>query len=232
MAAPTSTEKLPLALRLAGVYLLTPDTVSQTRAVMSATLRQALVAGVGVVQYRNKLASAAERRNELADLAPLIRAHGALLIVNDDIDLALEFDADGVHLGRDDADPSIARRRFPHGLLGASCYNDLERARRAVDCGADVLAFGSVFASSTKPNAVHAPLALLGEARRRFPGRRIVAIGGIDVGNIAEVAAAGADAAALISAVFEATEPARAAIELRQRFEEGRLRHVTQRTTV
>jgi thiamine-phosphate pyrophosphorylase len=184
------------------------------------------------VQYRNKIASAADRRAELTDLAPLVRAHGALLIVNDDVDLALEFDADGVHLGRDDADLSLARRRFPHGLLGASCYNDLERARRAVGCGADVLGFGSVFASSTKPAAARAPLALLGEAQRLFPRQRIVAIGGIDAGNIAEVATAGADAAALISAVFDAAEPAHAAIELQQRFEEGQLRHVTQRTAV
>jgi thiamine-phosphate pyrophosphorylase len=191
-----------------------------------------LTAGVRVVQYRNKIASAAERRAEMADLAPLVRAQGALLIVNDDVDLALEFDADGVHLGRDDADLALARRRFPHGLLGASCYNDLERARRAVDCGADVLGFGSVFASPTKPAAVHAPLALLGEAQRRFPRQRIVAIGGIDASNITEVAAAGADAAALISAVFGAADPARATVELQQRFEEGRLRHVTQRTTI
>ena len=232
MAAPTSTEHVDLAQRLAGVYLLTPDAVAEARGIVLATLRQVLAAGVRAVQYRNKIALPAERRVELADLAPLIRAQGALLIVNDDIDLALEFEADGVHLGRDDADLCLARRRFPHGLLGASCYNDLERARRAVDCGADVLGFGSVFASSTKPTAVRAPLALLGEAQRRFPRQRIVAIGGIDAGNIKEVAAAGADAAALISAVFEAADPARAAVELQQRFEEGQLSHVTQRTAV
>ncbi|HTN50081.1 MAG TPA: thiamine phosphate synthase [Burkholderiaceae bacterium] len=227
-----SIDRGALAAGLSGVYLLTPDVNRESRARMVAALRRALRAGVRAVQYRNKLASPDGRHKELAELRALTRAHQALLIVNDDVDLAIEFSADGVHLGRDDGDLALARRRLPHALLGASCYDDLERARRAVEAGADVLAFGSVFASQTKPAAVRAPLALLGEARRQFPQQRIVAIGGIDHSNIARVAAAGAHAAALISAVFDAPDPADAATGLQQEFERGRLSHVTQRAAV
>ena len=231
MAAPTSTERAAKLARMTGVYLLTPD-VDDGHDVMITTLELALDAGVSVVQYRNKRAAPAQRRSQLSEVQRLTRAHRALLIVNDDIDLALEFDADGVHLGGGDGDLAEARRRLPRALLGASCYNDMQRAERAVACGADVLAFGSVFASATKPDAVHAPLALITEARTRFAQQRVIAIGGIDTSNIAAVSAAGAHAAALISAVFDAPDPARASASLQLEFERGQRIHATQRTTV
>ena len=230
MSAPTSTERAARLARMTGVYLLTPDVGDDHMHV--TTLEQALDAGVSVVQYRNKRAAPGERRRQLSGVQRLTLAHRALLIVNDDIDLALEFDVDGVHLGRDDGDLAQARRRLPRALLGASCYNDMQRAERAVACGADVLAFGSVFPSMTKPDAVRAPLALITEARTRFVQQRVVAIGGIDSANIAAVSGAGAHAAALISAVFDAPDPARASATLQFEFERGRRIHGTQRTAV
>ncbi|HJW50653.1 MAG TPA: thiamine phosphate synthase [Burkholderiaceae bacterium] len=229
MSAPTSTERAARLARMTGVYLLTPDVGDDH---MLTTLEQALDAGVSVVQYRNKRAAPGERRRQLSGVQRLTLAHRALLIVNDDIDLALEFDVDGVHLGRDDGDLAQARRRLPRALLGASCYADIQRAERAVACGADVLAFGSVFPSMTKPDAVRASLALITEARTRFVQQRVVAIGGIDSANIAAVSGAGAHAAALISAVFDAPDPAHASATLQFEFERGRRIHGTQRTTV
>ena len=91
----------------------------------------------------------------------------------------------------------------------------------AVAEGADAIAFGSMFPSTTKPQAVRAALELLADARRRWPTRRVIAIGGIDGGNIRQVAAAGAHAAALISAVFDAADPGRAAAALVHTFNEG-----------
>jgi thiamine-phosphate pyrophosphorylase len=137
-----------------------------------------------------------------------------------------------VHLGRDDEEPGLARRLLPTALIGVSCYNELQRAEVAVARGADAIAFGSMFASSTKPAAVRASLDLLTAARERWPTQRIIAIGGIERGNIGAVAAAGAHAAALISAVFDAGNPAHAARELIDLFNEGQQRHESQRAAV
>jgi thiamine-phosphate pyrophosphorylase len=128
------------------------------------------------------------------------------LIVNDDVALAVAIDAEGVHLGRDDGDLAAARRALgPKKLLGASCYRDIAIAEHALAAGADHVAFGSVFASPTKPGAARAPLELLTQAREklRVP---IVAIGGITVANARSVVEAGAHALAVISAVFDAPD--------------------------
>jgi thiamine-phosphate pyrophosphorylase len=232
MQTAMTAERVALAERVAGTYLLTPDIDAVGFAALQARLDGALAAGVSIVQYRNKRAEAGERSDQARTLRDLVHARGALFIVNDDIDLALEIRADGVHLGRDDGDIAAARRRLPHGLLGVSCYDDIARAETAAAAGADILAFGSVFVSGTKPLAVRASLDLLRHARERFTDQRIVAIGGIDVSNIRSVSAAGAHAAALISSVFDAGDPGAAVRQLQQAFHEGQLEYDSQRTTV
>ena len=218
--------------RLAGVYLLTPDAAGAAFDRVLRVVEQALDAGVRVVQYRNKNADGAERLRQATTLVRLVQSAGALAIVNDRPDLALATGADGVHLGRDDGDVGAARRALPAGLLGVSCYDALGRAEQAVADGADAIAFGSIYPSLTKPTAVRAPLELLRAARARWPTRRVIAIGGIDAGNIHEVAEAGAHAAALISAVFDAGDPRRAADRLVHLFNEGQQRHESQRAAV
>jgi thiamine-phosphate pyrophosphorylase len=214
------------------VYLLTPDAADRDFDRVLGVVASALAAGVTVVQYRNKAADAAARERQAGALVRLVQAAGALAIVNDFAALAATVGADGVHVGRDDDDVADARRLLPRGLIGVSCYGQVARAERAVSAGADAIAFGSMFASSTKPAATRATLDLLGTARRRWPDRRVVAIGGIDRGNIRAVAAAGAHAAALISAVFDADDPAGAAADLVREFNEGRQLHESQRAAV
>src|SRR5690606_22503136 len=137
-----------------------------------------------------------------SQLAQLCRERGVPLIVNDSIELAIESGAAGVHLGRDDPDPLEGRSRLgPDALIGVSCYDSFERAGRAVGI-ADHVAFGSLFGSQVKPGAVRAPLELLSRARAR--GWNVVGIGGIDAGNVGQAAAAGADAVAVITALFGA----------------------------
>ena len=191
----------PGAGRLRGLYAITPD--EPDTAVLVEKLRAALAGGACVVQYRNKSTDKALRSGQAAALLALCREAGATFIVNDDLALALAIGADGLHLGRDDGDIAAARRALgPARLLGASCYNRLELARHALEQGADHLAFGSVFASPTKPGAVRAPLTLFAEARSL--GLPLVAIGGITAENAPQVIAAGADAIAVISALFDA----------------------------
>jgi thiamine-phosphate pyrophosphorylase len=189
----------------AGLYALTPDEPDTARLV--AKVRAAIAGGAAAVQYRNKPADPARRADQVRALLAVCRPAGVPLVINDDLELALAADAAGVHLGRDDGDLAGARRRLgPARLLGASCYDRLELAERAVAAGADYVAFGSMFASPTKPGAARAPLALLGAAARL--GRPVVAIGGITLENAPAAIAAGADALAVITALFDAADVA------------------------
>lgn len=187
-----------------GLYAITPDLVDT--GLLLDKVQQALGHGAGILQYRNKLADTALAMEQATALRRLTRDHDACLIINDDIDLALAVAADGVHLGGEDGDLLAAKQRLPQTmLLGASCYNDLERARTAILAGADYVAFGAVFPSGTKPHARRAGLDLIRTARAEL-GVPIVAIGGIASENAPEVIAAGADCVAVISALFDAAD--------------------------
>ena len=158
--------------------------------------------GARVIQYRDKRGDPAGRAAIAHELNRLCVEHGAPLLINDDVALAAEVGAAGVHIGRDDAD--LARTRAQLGdaaIIGVSCYNELERALTAQAGGADYVAFGRFFPSHTKPNAVQATTALLYAARTRLD-IPIVAIGGITPENGATLLEAGADALAVIEGVF------------------------------
>ena len=192
-------------MKVRGLYAITPALEGEA---LLARVRRALQgAGPGgLLQYRAKATDASLRAHDARALAALCRAHRATYIVNDDLELALAVNADGLHLGRDDGELGAARARLGAKLLGVSCYDSLERARAAVAAGADYVAFGSVFPSSTKPCAVRAPLALFAAARAL--GVPLVAIGGITLENAPQVLAAGADCVAVISDLFDARDVA------------------------
>jgi thiamine-phosphate pyrophosphorylase len=186
--------------QLRGLYAITPDIVDI--AVLVAKVEAAIAGGAQAIQYRNKTAPHSLKRKQAAMLARVCGGGGAIFIVNDDVALAREVGAAGVHLGEDDGDIGRARARLGEGMLiGASCYNDLSRAKRLVAEGADYVAFGSFYPSVTKPGARHADPTLLRRAKSlRVP---IVAIGGITAANGRALVEAGADALAVISAVFD-----------------------------
>ncbi|QDF98839.1 thiamine phosphate synthase [Azoarcus sp. DD4] len=200
-----------------GLYLVTPDEADS--ADLLAAVARVLPARPALLQYRNKLADAAQRRDEALALAVLCREAGVRFVVNDDLALALAVGADGVHLGRDDGDPAAARAALgPGRLLGVSCYGEWARAERGAAAGADYLAFGAMFVSPTKPQAVRAPRELLGRARRELD-RAVAAIGGITLDNAGEVIEAGADLVAVISDVFAAPDPLARALAYRRLFD-------------
>jgi thiamine-phosphate pyrophosphorylase len=187
------------AARLAGLYALTPDL--DDTAALTAKVAAAIAGGASAIQYRNKSAASALRREQARALAKLCALRGALFIVNDDVDIALEVEADGVHIGEDDGGIARARTMLgPERLIGVSCYNEWERAQSAIDAGADYVAFGSFFPSATKPGARRADPALLMEASS-LPVP-VVAIGGITSANAAKLIDAGAAAVAVIGDVF------------------------------
>jgi thiamine-phosphate pyrophosphorylase len=186
---------------------------------------RALDGGGELVQYRNKELLNAARRSEVGELAELCRARRVPLIVNDDITLAREIGAAGVHLGRDDASIAEARRALGrHMIIGASCYNRLDLAHAAVRAGADYVAFGSFFPSQTKPDAVRADIDLLRRARAELD-IPLAAIGGITAVNGAALFAAGADMLAVASGVFAAEDPTAAARGYARLFAPGTEEH-------
>lgn len=197
-----------------GLYLVTPDDSDSARLLARV---EPLLAHATWLQYRNKAASSRLRVEQAAALQSLCSDAGVPLLVNDDPRLAAAIGAAGVHLGEDDGAIAVARDILGQdAIIGASCYDDLARARAAAAAGADYLAFGAFFPSTTKPGARHATPALLHAAAcHRLP---LVAIGGITPDNGAIPIAAGADLLAVVGGVFDAPDPVAAAHALRALF--------------
>jgi thiamine-phosphate pyrophosphorylase len=194
---------------VSGLYAITPDEADTAE--LLRKVRLALLGGARVVQYRNKIADVALRLKQAEALRGLTHEFAVPLIINDDVALARQVDAEGVHLGGADGSVADARASLGGGkLIGVSCYNRLALALEAVRQGADYVAFGSFYSSTVKPDAVVATPDLLCQARREL-AVPLVAIGGITVQNGAPLLEAGANALAVISAVFAAPDIQQAA---------------------
>ena len=200
-------KKMTEATRLRGLYAITPGELPGERLIEQVDA--ALRGGATLVQYRDKQRDVTQQAEIARALRALCRQHGARLIVNDDLQLALAVDADGLHLGGSDGDRTAARRALGAGkLLGASCYADFELARQAVAAGADYVAFGAVYPSLTKPGAAVATVDLFFQAKTRLTAAATCstcAIGGITVTNAPPLIAAGADLLAVITDLFSAS---------------------------
>jgi thiamine-phosphate pyrophosphorylase len=207
------------AKKISGLYALTPGWTDSAR--LLAAVRGALAGGARVVQFRRKGIDKDAARRQASELLALCREFGASLIINDNVELARDIDADGVHIGIDDAPLAQARSRLgPDKIIGVSCYDSLPRALDAEAQGADYVAFGSFFPSATKPHAVVASLPLLTEAKRKLTVP-VVAIGGITPGNAPRLIEAGADAIAVITALFDGTDTRATARTFGQLFEQA-----------
>ncbi len=186
---------------LNGLYAITPDT-TDTPLLVQAVIA-VLAGGCRWLQYRNKLADETLRRHQGATLAALCQERGAALIINDDMNLAHDLGAAGVHLGREDGALQRARELLgPEAVIGASCYQDLGLARAAARAGASYVAFGAVYPSPTKPDAARAPLELFRQARAEL-GLPVCAIGGIQRDNVLPLIQADAGLVAVITDLFQ-----------------------------
>ncbi len=204
------------ALNTSAIYAIT-DSKLMPGELLFEKAEAALKAGIGCLQYREKSADPVEKKQRAERLLTLCRQYNTPLIINDDLELALEIDADGVHLGQSDGSLTDARARLGvDKILGATCHASLELAQQAQDAGADYLAFGRFFPSATKPDAPPAPLELIAEAKARFQ-RPIVVIGGIDQSNADVVFAQGADMIAVVNSLFADDNPADALAAFPQR---------------
>lgn len=188
-------------LPASGLYAITDAQLTPEERLVDMAA-QAIAGGAVLIQYRNKTADTAQREREAHLLRDLCQAQRIPLIINDDVDLAQRIGAQGVHLGKEDMQVHEARALLgEHAIIGVSCYNELQRALRAQQAGADYVAFGSFHSSATKSGTVRATIELLNEARKHLSIPR-VAIGGITPENGRPILQAGADLIAACHGVF------------------------------
>jgi thiamine-phosphate pyrophosphorylase len=165
----------------------------------------ALIGGCKFVQYRDKSNDAEKRLEDAKKLLALCNQYNATLIINDDAQLAHQIKAHGVHLGQGDGDVKASRELLgDEAIIGVTCHDSLGFAEKAIADGASYIAFGRFFSSNTKPDARPASLGLLHEAKIKFPGTMIVAIGGITIENVKSVLDAGATMIAVCNSLFGA----------------------------
>lgn len=201
---------------ISGLYAITRET--DNTAHLLTSVAAALQGGASAVQYRDKSGDAGRQHEQASELLLLCQRKNIPFIINDSLRLADLVGADGVHLGRDDGSVHEARIILGHDkIIGVSCYQSLTLALAAQAAGADYVAFGSFFPSVTKPGAMRAELALLRQAARVIH-RPIVAIGGVTLQNAESLIMAGADAVAVISALFDSDNVADVAWEFTDLF--------------
>lgn len=190
-----------------GLYAIT-QTENRTDDEIIAAVTAVLKGGAAVLQYRDK--SVNDNHALARELLRLCQSYQIPFIINDDVVLAEKLGANGVHLGKQDGDVVSARQRLgAQAIIGISCYNSLDRAKTMQDQGADYVAFGRFFPSTSKPLAAPADLETLKIAKQvlTIP---IVAIGGILPNNACQLLDAGADVLAVIAGVFSAEDPEQA----------------------
>ena len=197
---------------LKGLYVVTDRPLCLERSMSVDRIGAlAIAGGAQIIQYRNKQSSPAVCLYEADILAKLCRKLGAILLINDDVELAVEVGADGAHLGQDDMNIRQARLHLgPDKIIGITCHNDLQLAQQAEQAGADYVAFGRFFASASKPSAPAATLEILQQAIKEL-SIPVCAIGGITTDNAPELISNGAHMLAVVHGVFGAWEITQAA---------------------
>ena len=185
---------------MAEIYAISDDLLMPENLALEYT-REILECGVKFFQFRSKKAAKNERL--ASEILNLCEKFGTKFIVNDDVKFAKKIGANAVHLGRDDEDLEEAFEILgKDAYVGVSCYNDINLAINAAKNGASYVAFGSIFTSSTKPNAPKCGLEVVKEAKQIL-NLPVCVIGGINETNIGSLSHAKPDLIAVISAIYK-----------------------------
>ncbi len=203
---------------VSGIYAITNPALMPTEQLLLASIDEALSSGVKIIQYRDKHATADQKLDRAKAITQLCQQYQAKCIINDSLELTLASNAHGVHLGQSDGSISLARKELSASkIIGVTCHNDIQLAISAQTQGADYVAFGRFYASHTKPNAKPAKIEVLFEAKQHL-SIPVVAIGGINQHNIKPIIHAGANAVAVIHAIFGQNDIRSAAQQLVSEF--------------
>ena len=190
---------------LRGLYAITDAHLINEKQ-FAHRIEQALAGGVRIIQYRDKSNHTKKRLQQASDIKSLCDKYNTTFIINDDVELAKQVDADGVHIGINDCCYDRAREKLgDNKIIGVTCYNQFDNALQAQQLGADYVAFGRFFSSSVKPHAVEASIELLLRAKQEL-SVPVCAIGGITLENSSQLIGAGVDMLAVITGVFGAQD--------------------------
>ena len=187
-----------------GIYLISDSKNLAINDLLDKT-KKILDVGISLFQFRDKNSKYEIKKSTALKLQTLCKKYNTLFIINDDVVLAKEISADGVHLGRDDMDIDMARKILGDKIIGFSCYNNLEDAITAEIMGADYIALGSFFNSPTKPEARKIAIDLLPIAKSKL-NIPVVAIGGITPENGKQLVDNKVDFLAIISGIYASTD--------------------------
>jgi len=203
-----------------GLYIVTPDW-DDTARLLDVT-EKALQGGAVMVQYRHKSATHEQRREQAKVLQALCRRYGKPFIINDFIDLCLELDTDGIHVGESDEAVAVVRAKVgPSKIVGASCYGNMDLVRKAYQAGASYVAFGGFYPSRIKKYPVTTELDIVAQMKKEIPSLPSVAIGGITLENAVPLVSQGVDMISVISSVYFAENPEEAARAFSRLFEKA-----------
>lgn len=191
---------MPYQGKLKGLYVITDDQLTPHKTVYEQ-VEQSLKGGASIVQLRDKSSNDAAIREKALKLQKLCSSYGALFVLNDKVDLAIELQCDGLHIGKSDHHRFEEIRKNFNGLMGVSCYADVESAKSFEKMGADYAAFGSFFPSPTKPDSNIVPLDVISRAKEQL-NIPVCAIGGINSDNIEQVMEHGPHMVSLISDIW------------------------------
>ncbi len=195
---------------LKGLYIVTPDW-DDTEKLLDVT-EKALKGGAAVVQYRHKTAKEEQLREQAIALQKLCKQYGVPFIINDYVNLCIELDADGIHVGGTDDSVAVVRSKVgPNKIIGASCYGEMDLARKAQKEGASYVAFGGFYPSRVKKYAVITPVSIIRDAKKELVNMPSCAIGGITLENAIPLVQQGVDMISVISSVYMVEDPEAAA---------------------
>ena len=184
--------------RIKGLYGITPNKNLNISLIENAFKEHI----INVLQYRHKTINEKLKLKEAKLLLELCKRYNTLFIINDDINLCDKVGADGVHLGQNDIDINSARHQLGEKfIIGVSCHNSLELAKEAENNGANYIALGAIFKSTTKPNATYCSLSTIQNIKNNI-NIPIVGIGGITFENQQSVLDAGCNSIAMIEGLF------------------------------
>lgn len=189
---------------LNGLYVITDNTLTPKESLLNQ-VKEALEGGAKIVQLRDKKNSIEEIKKEAIELNSLTKKYNAKFILNDEVSLAIELGCDGLHIGKSDYYRVKEIRENFKGILGVSCYGDIEKAKEMENIGVDYVAFGSFYSSPTKPNSSLVSLEVLEKAKREL-NIPICAIGGINRENISEITKYNIDMVAVISDIWNSSD--------------------------
>lgn len=171
--------------KLNGLYVITDDNLTPDKSIYEQ-VEKSLKGGASIIQLRDKVNTDEVIKKKALKLQELCKEYGALFVLNDKIEIAIDIQCDGLHIGKSDHDNFKTIRKYFDGVIGVSCYGDIDTAKRFESLGADYVAFGSFFYSPTKPNSNIVPMKVLSQAREELE-IPVCAIGGINTDNVTHI---------------------------------------------